>query len=207
MVLLGLLTCLPSQATAYNIGISNPSFEADVLNEGDSLFGATSWDSMFYAGIWNPPTDWPSSSFPYTPPDGNNVGWVNTHGLGSYLQQTLNATLLDNTNYTLMVDIGHRPDYIDIPPYKVQLIAGGQILAEGSGFDPGYNKFGTLTINYTSQPSDPIGNNLVIQFSSDTQVNFDNVRLTATAVPIPGALWLFSSGLLGLIGHYRSRRF
>lgn len=35
---------------------------------------------------------------------------------------------------------------------------------------------------------------------------FDNVTVTATVIPVPAAVWLFGSGLLGLVGVARRRR-
>ena len=38
-----------------------------------------------------------------------------------------------------------------------------------------------------------------------TYINFDNIMVSAQ-IPIPPAIWLFGSGLLGLIGIARKKR-
>lgn len=44
-----------------------------------------------------------------------------------------------------------------------------------------------------------------IQDLNDESWAMDNLRLSLTSVPVPGALWLFGSGLLGLIAFVRSK--
>ena len=59
-----------------------------------------------------------------------------------------------------------------------------------------------------------IGGDLVIRLSAIkglggnplSQGQFDNVRLDFSPVPIPAAVWLFGSGLLGLIGVARRKK-
>ena len=63
---------------------------------------------------------------------------------------------------------------------------------------------GVWQINYSTSGgwSDPSGGDI---FSRDTS-NFTYARMTAASVvPIPAAAWLFSSGLLGLIGMARRK--
>jgi len=39
-----------------------------------------------------------------------------------------------------------------------------------------------------------------------SSVSFDNVRLTVSPVPVPAAVWLFGSALLGLVGFSKLRK-
>jgi hypothetical protein len=46
---------------------------------------------------------------------------------------------------------------------------------------------------------------LVSVTPTGTTFNIDNIGVTATVVPVPAAVWLFGSGLLGLAGIVRKR--
>ena len=46
---------------------------------------------------------------------------------------------------------------------------------------------------------------LRIDLTNETSTSFDNIALTS-AVPVPAAVWLFSSGLLGLVGMARRKK-
>jgi hypothetical protein len=50
-----------------------------------------------------------------------------------------------------------------------------------------------------------IGNTLDVDFSASTPGDYIRV-ITVSSVPIPAAVWLFVSGLLGLIGIARHRK-
>jgi hypothetical protein len=43
-------------------------------------------------------------------------------------------------------------------------------------------------------------------FKSVNNFSITEIQISASAVPIPPALWLFGSGLLGLIGMARKKR-
>ncbi|MBT8133746.1 MAG: family 16 glycosylhydrolase, partial [Gammaproteobacteria bacterium] len=62
--------------------------------------------------------------------------------------------------------------------------------------DPGFNS----AYNASLQPTDATGN-------MEYELEIDYVKVSSTAVvPIPAALWLFASGLLGLLGTARRHR-
>ena len=54
---------------------------------------------------------------------------------------------------------------------------------------------------FTSASTSPYGD-----ASSDSTVYFDNVSISTSAIPIPAAVWLFGSGLIGLIGVARRKK-
>ena len=62
--------------------------------------------------------------------------------------------------------------------------------------DPGFN----AAYNSSLQPTDAAGN-------MEYELEIDYVQVSSTAVvPVPAALWLFASGLLGLVGTARRHR-
>jgi hypothetical protein len=127
-------------------------------------------------------------------PEGTKVAFS---AIGS-LVQDVGVPLAGNTEYVLSVDIVERIDS-SIVNYKVQLLAGATVIAEDdSTLDPGNGNFLVSTISYISAEDDPlIGQSLSISLSSTAnQVNYDEVSLTATAVPPVPSLGIVGIGLL-----------
>ncbi len=148
-------------------------------------------------------------------PEGQRVGiafnFFGSGGQGEYgMQQTLAATLQANTAYTLSVEIGNIAsgiaqsggffDLDGFPGYRVDLLAGGVTLAQDLNSLSGVineGEFLTSQISFTSGATPTqLGQNLQIRLvnlnevdaafpAADLEVDFDNVRLTATAVPEP----------------------
>lgn len=189
-----LLSATGANATLVNI--NNYSFEHTVLAVGQNNVGIYGWTNSS-GGAFHPST----ASFT-TVPDGVNTAWLN----GGSAAQTLSTVLTANTSYTLMVDVGDRKDWNYFPGYNIALMAGSTVLASDSSLTPN-NGFLTSIVNYTALSSNPLlGTALTIRLTSyGTQVNFDNVRLDVTTVPVPAAAWLLGSGLLGLIGVARRK--
>ena len=147
-----------------------------------------------------------SSFYPEGASDGINAGYafiLDEVGSGVVgLSQTLDEQLTANTRYTLQVDVGNpasNPFVADLsgfPGYQVQLLAGGEVLAQdNNSLTIAEGEFETSTVTFTAPQIDSsLGEQLEIRLvnisepsgleSNDKLVDFDNVRLFAeTAEP------------------------
>jgi|GEM_PF-1266541 len=195
-------------ALAALLPVTNPSFEAPVTApatfSGAMASGPNGWtvynsgatNSERFFGVWNPST---TSSFVGGAPDGSNVGVVflqNTTAIAEAgLRQVLASTLQLSTHYTLMVEVGNFSDvdpgpfnFTGFPGYRVELFAGGTLLAsDNNTLTPGEGIFATSTVSFATAGSHAnAGQQLAIRLVNlngpGTEVNFDNVRLDASAV-------------------------
>ncbi len=183
--------------TIRNVAIQNAGFEDWQLLEGQysngSFSGWTTEGSEASAGFQHP-----STAVFARVPEGMNVGYVTAY-------------------YTVSVDVGRRPDVASLGPWKAELLANGAVVATGTlaDGDVAAGAFKTLSFGYTGTAG-TAGQALGIRFRTIyeagqplSQVNFDNVRLTAThsvsAVPEPAAWALMISGF-GVIGTAMRRR-
>ena len=160
---------------------------------------------------------------------GNDVGTGQEVGLG----QVLSANLAANTQYTLSVDVGNintglaqngaNFDLSGFPGYRLELLAGGVLLdslTEGIDAVIGEGEFALRELTFITGGSILANQALEIRLFNlnlpdpafpdpgvDLEVDFDNVRLDATAIamPEPGALALLGLGLAGL-GFARRQR-
>lgn len=102
----------------------------------------------------------------------------------------------------------YNPDIVPVPPagldpsvtpYANQvalqtLSSTGTILV-----DPAFSNISAFWIFYQGYPYTPSD-------GSNWDITIDNVRLSAVnSVPLPGAMWLFGSGLVALVAHRRRR--
>ena len=108
-----------------------------------------------------------------------NVAWLN----GPILSQVLSETLSEGYKYTLQVYVGKRAD-LRFSSYAVQLLAGGNLLAQENSLSPKNGQFLLSTVTYTALAGDSyLGLPLEIRLlSGGIQVNFDMVSLDASPV-------------------------
>lgn len=159
----------------------------------------------------------------------------NAGGAEFGIEQTLAATLQANTTYTLQVAIGNirtgtatvapwsgygEYDLDGFPGYRVELRAGGILLA--SDVDtllPAEGEFLTSTVQFAVAGAHAaLGSNLLVRLvnlnltggaTPDTrglEVDFDDVRLDASPVPIPPAIWLLGTAVFLLLTRPRRPR-
>lgn len=169
-------------------------------------------------GVVNPTG---SLLYPGGAPEGRNVGVVflmdnagnqsQFAGIESGLVQTLAATLQINTRYTLTVEVGNMANdpspsntfvFTGFPGYRVDLLAGGQVIAsDNNSLLPAEGTFLTSQFSLSIGASHVLaGQSLGIRLvnlnaAPGIEVNFDNVRLDATAIPEPAT----AAGLLGTV--------
>ncbi|MBC8041385.1 MAG: PEP-CTERM sorting domain-containing protein [Opitutaceae bacterium] len=170
--------------------------------------------------------------YPGGAPQGRNVGVVflldnasnqsQFAGIESGLVQTLSATLQTNTHYTLTVEVGNMANdpattnafvFTGFPGYRVDLLAGGQVIAsDNNSLLPSEGTFLTSQFSLSIGAShvlagQTLGIRLVnLNAGPGIEVNFDNVRLDATAIPEPATVAsLFGTGTLALALLRRNR--
>jgi len=170
--------------------------------------------------------------FPEGAPEGVRVGIVfnnaSTGGAGEWgFQQVLGATLQANVQYTLQVQVGNIMSGTSVdntpfnlegfPGYRIELVAGGEVIEfDENSLTLGEGEFGLSTITITTGANpDHINEQLAIRLinlnvvdptapAADLEVDFDDVRLTAEAVPEPSSAALLAIG--GLFLATRRRR-
>ncbi|MEM7457500.1 MAG: hypothetical protein AAF456_24415 [Planctomycetota bacterium] len=172
--------------------------------------------------------------FNSTAPDGNLVGILfnsQREGDGEYgFEQTLTDVLMPDTTYSLDVEVGNIAsgtatngtffNLDEFPGYRVELLAGGIVIAEDlNSLSIPEGEFLTSTVSFTTGAAHPqLGMDLGIRLvnlnaipagftqatSPDLEVDFDNVRLTTTAIPEPAGTG-FALFLLTTIAFRRQR--
>lgn len=177
----------------------------------------------------------PPNSFFAGAPEGDRVAlafnFSGSGGGGEYgLQQTLAETLQANHRYTLDVEIGNiaagfaqNGTFFDLngfPGYRVDLLAGGVLLAQDDNLLGGMiaeGVFETSTISFTSGAiHSQLGQALQIRLvnlnvidagfpTADLEVDFDDVRLNASAVPEPSGVFVVLIGMLAVLPRLRSQ--
>lgn len=240
-------TLLAPCAHALDLPIVNAGFEADAITPGAFVVllpqGWQAWDP---AGMLNQNTNalgvirpLPGTEyFPGGSPEGDNAALVFLAGpqVGEAgLQQTLASTLQPLTRYTLSVQVGNIAsgtslpgsssgpgvffDLDGFPGYRIELLAGGQVLAADSsstGVIPeGEFRLATLSFETGANPAlagQALGIRLVNLKQPGTptvpniEVDFDAVHLQAQAVPEPAGWALMGAGTALLLGWRRRLR-
>lgn len=211
------------------IAVTNPGFESPVLAAGtfNTTVLPTGWSAYGYVdvfagrdlGVLNPET---TVLYAEPVPEGSNVGVVFLLTGGpteSGLQQTLTETLQVGMTYTLSVQVGNiAPDggpfnFAGFPGYRVDLMAGDLVIAfDNNTLLPGEGRFLQSTVTAAigaSHPAagQPLGIRLVsLDGPTGIEVNFDDVRLEAVAVPEPASTTALVAGGLVAFAWMRRRR-
>lgn len=208
-----LVLCLFSAPTlADSLTVVNSGFEAPAIAPG--TFSTTApppgWGpygpldfGLRTIGVLHPN---PTSLYVVPPPEGNNVGvafLLDDFALQTVftnqeagLVQTLGDTLQPRTRYTLRVHVGNITDdpnlpgnqfqFGGFPGYRIDLLAGGNILAsDPNTLLPAEGEFSLSIVDFevgASHPlvGQPLGIRLVnLNAAPGIEVNFDDVRLDA----------------------------
>lgn len=211
------LLVLGSAATsiAGPVAVVNPGFEATVLAPGTFFTASPPPGWSAYGSIDNfaraVGSVNPSGTLLYLEPvpEGANVGVVflgtTPTGAEAGLEQTLAATLQPWTTYTLTVEVGnmgYEPapphgsfDFHGFPGYRVELLAGGVVIgSDADTLSPADGFFATSTVQVPvasvhAQLGQPLSVRLVNRdAAAGIEVNFDDVRLDASATGCPDAV-------------------
>jgi hypothetical protein len=203
-------TSIPIQ----NAGFESPAIPPDSFSTaapppGWSGFGPLDFGARTI-GVLNPGA---SGLYPLGVPEGANCGVVfllDNFGNQTFfanqpagLSQTLGAVLQTSTRYTLRVQVGNLA-YVPTPPhsqfqfggfpgYRVDLLAGGQVLASDfDSLDPAEGEFELSVVTFDvggahALSGQPLGLRLLnLNAAPGIEVNFDSVELFAEAVPSTG---------------------
>jgi hypothetical protein len=169
------------------VTVNNFSFEADNNAVPSGWTGFNLGYSAASSGNYN-------QNNPLAPPaDGNQYFAINKTGsdtIGGIYQDV--GTLQPNTLYTLTVALGERADRINSPGI-IALINGvdttGVVLASGGGNASASGTWQDYKVTFTTGPA--VSGDLTVELAvgplGTIQANFDNVRLTATPVPVTPA--------------------
>lgn len=211
-----------------NAGFENPvtppdSFITNAAPSGWTTFGAINFSNRV-VGVLNPAA---SVLYAEPAPEGANVGVVflldGSAASPAGLQQTLGSTLQTNTVYTLRVEVGNIANdsraphnafqFNGFPGYRVDLLAGGVVLASDQNtLAPAEGRFIGSVVTASIGAShalagQALGIRLVnLDGENGIEVNFDNVRLDATAIPEPASATALAAGLALLAGAMARRR-
>ena len=147
---------------------------------------------------------------------------INKTNVVAGLQQTLTTNLQADTTYTLSVDVGNPGpgnsaagssggspvfyNFAGFPGYRIELLAGSTVIAVDSNsiaatIPEGQFRTATLNVNSSAFPG-LIGQQLTIRLvnlkkAAGLEVEFDNVRLTATTSPVATPLASYTYDAMG----------
>lgn len=207
-------------ASAANASLVNPSFEDPQIAEGETeYFGATGWTTF---GNFGGPFTVADSTLPVSAHDGSQV--LKAFGTsGAYQEFSVNADdlvtatawALNNSEDSLS---GAQVAGVNIEWFNSVDVCtpdggGGCIVSFGSTIDASttqdvWTQIGVLG---AAVPTDATLARVVLITGAFTgggggAAFFDDASFSTAVVPVPAAVWLFGSGLLGLIGVARRRK-
>jgi hypothetical protein len=193
-------------AHAVPITILNAGFEDPLLAVDGDFGSATHWDEGTYAeanpGVWMPGVTNDAGNWNPDPADGftdgaafagKHVGWTTSYtGVDGGLAQVLADTLQANTEYVLSVQVGnsfYNANNVSADN-RIELLAGGALLASITGTSPGTDSWELHTLTYSSgvnpaQLGQPLEIRLIAVAYTDPdgadgyEVEWDEVTLTA----------------------------
>ncbi|MFK5980374.1 MAG: VPLPA-CTERM sorting domain-containing protein [Rhizobiaceae bacterium] len=202
--------CFATPASAISINVANHSFEGPVTGTYAVIdpTGWTRYDGTVASGVFRPSSYSASGAGFIAGVHGDQTAYSSS---GNF-SQTLSEVLGVGT-YNLTVAAGFRDDYYTpTTDYTINLLAGGSTIATASNasnlHDGWSDIFATVTITSGNVLiGSPLGIQLV-HSANNTQMNWDNVRLSLSVVPVPAALPLFGTGLaaLGFLSWRRKRK-
>jgi len=221
-----LILLFASGAQAAPVALVNPGFEADDASGGD-VFGATGWGNFgggtFTTDGTNGPGAFPNCCSPVANGGVNSMKLFSTSGV----QQSFAATVGDVATMSgVGLNFGSDP-ILNVSQLLLQIgffdangLPAGT--AAGGNTAPGFNLFDGNIID-ASTPQDvwtalgvgtaPAPDNtaevrfIVLYLGASGGAAFaDDLSATLAPIPVPAAVWLFGSGLLGLVGVARRRR-
>ena len=211
--------------TVPNFSFESPALPNSANNNGGNgdTTSIANWTIAAPSGNTNNGVYHPSAGFAHanplpTPAEGNQVAYL-VPGAGNTSSITTSAslgTVAANMLYTLTVALGNRNDslFFDTGTYTINLLANGVSVAQATraGNTVPHGGFSDLSAVFTSPASGPvIGESLTIRLSASAgsandEAIFDNVRLTASAVPEPAISTMIIGGMAALVCWRGQRR-
>lgn len=207
-----------------NYGFENPAIADGTFSTSDaaappgwSIYGPLSAARHF--GVLNPNG---TTLYGEAVPEGASVGvtfLADTGGAEGGLEQVLSESLQLDTVYTLTVEVGNLAndanpphnafDFTGFPGYRVELLAGGTVVAsDNNTLAPGEGQFLTSVVPLVvglshANAGELLAIRLVNLNGPGIEVNFDNVRLDAVAVPEPAGIACGLAATCGLFALVR----
>ncbi len=188
-----------SENTMEDVYVKNHSFEHPSLHDCEWTSDISGWKNGYYktkypgqwklsnssfAGAYNNPA---SYGYGGVAPDGDNIMYaISKWGYVRGLSQVLSETLAPDKNYTLTVLVGNPSPYNEGagPDYRIELVAGGVVVATISGASPANDSYWLpIGLQYNSNDNPELhGEKLEIrllaeEFHKGWELNFDRVKL------------------------------